>query len=89
MSFLNGRMPSDPRPWWAGTRLDAWLAAGLVVLSLATALAAPATAPYHPVDLGTLLLAALGPAALVWRQTAPLVAPGGRRARGRPQRRRR
>src|SRR3954463_7222300 len=62
-----------PRPWWAGTRLDAWLAAGLIVLSLSSALAMPAGAPYRPVDGWTLALAALGPAALVWRQTAPLV----------------
>jgi signal transduction histidine kinase len=65
---------SHRRPWWAGTRLDAWLAAGLVVLSLSSALAMPAAAPYRPVDGWTLLLATVGPAALVWRQAAPLVA---------------
>ena len=64
---------SHPRPWWAGTRLDAWLAAGLVVLSLSSALARAAGAPYRPVDGWTLVLATLGPAVLVWRQTAPLV----------------
>ena len=74
MSLSSGRSPTDPRPWWTGTRLDAWLAAGLVVLSLASALAVPPGAPYRPLDGVTLLLAALGPAALVWRQTAPLVA---------------
>jgi signal transduction histidine kinase len=67
------RSPSD-RPWWLGTRLDAWLAAGLVVLSLSSALAMPAGAPYRPVDGITLLLGAIGPAALLWRQTAPLIA---------------
>jgi signal transduction histidine kinase len=60
------------RSSWAGTRLDAWLAAGLVVLSLSSALAMPAGAPYRPVDGWTLVLATIGPAALVWRQTAPL-----------------
>jgi signal transduction histidine kinase len=68
-----GRSPSD-RPWWAGTRLDAWLAAGLVLLSLSSALAMPAGAPYRPPDAVTLLLGAIGPAALLWRQTAPLLA---------------
>src|SRR3954451_6928767 len=63
-----------PRPWWAGTRLDAWLAAGLIVLSLSSALAMPAGAPYRPVDGWTLALGVLGPAALLWRQTAPLLA---------------
>jgi len=66
--------PSEARPRWAGTRLDAWLAAGLVVLSLSSALAMPAGPPYRPVDGWTLVLAVLGPAALVWRQTAPLLA---------------
>src|SRR5690349_225206 len=64
------------RPWWAGTRLDAWLAAGLVVLSLSSALAVPAGPPYRAVDGWTLTLAVLGPAALLWRQTAPLAALG-------------
>jgi signal transduction histidine kinase len=68
--------PSQRRPWWAGTRLDAWLAAGLVVLSLSFTLAASPGAPYRPVDALTLALAALGPAALVWRQSAPLAAQG-------------
>ncbi|MGY1807021.1 sensor histidine kinase [Blastococcus sp. SYSU D00669] len=61
---------------WAGTRGDAWLAAGLVVLSLSSVLAMPAGDPYRPVDAATLLLAAIGPAALVWRSTAPLAALG-------------
>ena len=61
-------------PAWAGTRLDAWLAAGLVVLSLSWLLAMPAGAPYRPVDGRPSPLAVLGPAALMWRQTAPLVA---------------
>jgi signal transduction histidine kinase len=65
---------SSRRPWWAGTRLDAWLAAGLVVLSLSSALAMPPGPPYRPVDAVTLVLAVLGPAALVWRQTAPVLA---------------
>ena len=69
-----GPSPSQRRPAWAGTRLDAWLAAGLVVLSLSWLLAMPAGAPYRPVDAVTLTLAVLGPAALVWRQSAPLVA---------------
>jgi signal transduction histidine kinase len=72
-SSSSGRSPSD-RPWWVGTRLDAWLAAGLVVLSLSSALAMPAGAPYRPPDAVTLVLGAVGPAALLWRQTAPLLA---------------
>ena len=55
---------SHRRPWWAGTRLDAWLAAGLVVLSLSSALALAGGAPYRAVDGWTLVLAAIGPAAL-------------------------
>src|SRR3954452_22757681 len=62
------------RPWWAGTRLDAWLAAGLIVLSLSSALAMPAGAAYRQVDGWTLVLATVGPAALIWRQSAPLLA---------------
>ena len=73
-SSPNGPSPSQRRPAWAGTRLDACLAAGLVVLSLSWLLAMPAGAPYRPVDGVTLLLAVLGPAALVWRQSAPLLA---------------
>jgi signal transduction histidine kinase len=73
-SSPGGRSPSHRRPWWAGTPLDARLAAGLGVLSLSAVLALPAGPPYRPVDAVTLALAALGAAALLWRQSAPLAA---------------
>jgi signal transduction histidine kinase len=41
------------------------------------ALAMPAEPPYEPLDAVTLTAAAAGPLALVWRQTAPLVAQAG------------
>jgi signal transduction histidine kinase len=62
---------------WAGTRVDAWLAAGLAVLAVIQVLLFPVGPPYEPVTEGRLLLAVLGPAALLWRQTAPLVAQAG------------
>jgi signal transduction histidine kinase len=62
---------------WAGTRVDAWLAAGLAVLSVLQVLLLPVGPVYEPVTEGRLLLAVLGPAALLWRQTAPLVAQAG------------
>ena len=62
---------------WAGTRVDAWLAAGLAVLAVLQVLLVPVGPPYEPVTEGRLLLAVLGPAALIWRQTAPLVAQAG------------
>lgn len=65
-------------PWrWAGTRVDAWLAAGLAVLAVLQVLLVPVGPPYEPVTEGRLLLAVVGPAALLWRQTAPLVAQAG------------
>ena len=66
---------SDGR--WGGTRLDAWLAAGLAVLAVLQVLLVPVGPPYEQVTEGRLLLAVLGPAALLWRQTAPLVAQAG------------
>jgi signal transduction histidine kinase len=62
---------------WAGTNVDAWLAAGLAVLAVLQVLLLPVGPPYEPVTEGRLLLAVLGPAALLWRQTAPLVAQAG------------
>ena len=62
---------------WAGTHLDAWLAAGLAVLAVLQVLLFPVRPPYEPVSEGRLLLAVLGPAALLWRQTKPLVAQAG------------
>ena len=53
------------------------LAAGLAVVSVALALVLPAEPPYEPVDAVTIGAAAAGPLALVWRQTAPLVAQAG------------
>ncbi|HYY11218.1 MAG TPA: histidine kinase [Kineosporiaceae bacterium] len=68
--------PTPGRPW-TGTRLDAGLAAGLASLAVAQALLLPAGPPYGPVTPVRLLLAVLAPAALVWRQTAPLAAQAG------------
>ncbi len=62
---------------WAGTHVDAWLAGGLAVLAVLHVLVLAGAPLYEPVDEGRLLLAALGPLALLWRQTAPLVAQAG------------
>jgi len=62
---------------WAGTHVDACLAAGLAVLAVLQVLLLPIGPPDEPVTAGRLLLAVLGPAALLWRQTAPLVAQAG------------
>jgi len=48
------------------------LAVSLAVASVAYVLALPAGGPFRPVTAGALLLAAVGPLALLWRQTAPL-----------------
>jgi signal transduction histidine kinase len=66
-------------PWqWVGTtRVDAGLAAGLAVLAVLQVLLLPVGPPDEPVTAARLLLAVLGPAALLWRQTAPLVAQAG------------
>ena len=82
MGACRRRRPSDTAPaggpaGWAGTRLDAVLAGGLAVVSVGLALALPAEPPYEPLDAVTLIAAAAGPLALVWRQTAPLVAQAG------------
>jgi signal transduction histidine kinase len=70
-------LPSQARGRWAGTHLDSWLAAGLAVLAVLQVLLLPLGPPYEPVTEGGLLLAVLGPLALLWRQTAPLVAQAG------------
>jgi signal transduction histidine kinase len=62
---------------WAGTRLDAVLAGALAVVSVAFVLLFPSDAPYEDLDAVTLIAAAAGPLALIWRQTAPLVAQAG------------
>jgi signal transduction histidine kinase len=49
----------------------------MTVVSVALVLAIPAEAPYQPADAVTLVAAAAGPMALVWRQTAPLAAQAG------------
>ncbi|PRY47981.1 signal transduction histidine kinase [Geodermatophilus tzadiensis] len=73
--------PTAARPHppgrWAGTRIDAWLAGGLGVLAVLHVLLLPAGPAYAPVDEGRFLLAVLGPLALLWRQTAPVVAQAG------------
>jgi signal transduction histidine kinase len=61
------------RPW-AGTRVDAVLAGVTAVISVGLVLAMPAEPPYEALDAVTLVAAAAGPLALLWRQTAPLVA---------------
>jgi signal transduction histidine kinase len=62
---------------WAGTRIDAWLAGGLAVLAVLHVLLLPVAPIYEPVEEGRLLLAVLGPLALLWRQTAPVVTQAG------------
>jgi len=71
-----GPRPQAARPW-AGTRIDAVLAVAMAVVSVGLVLAVPAEPPYEPVDTVTLVAAAAGPLALVWRQTAPLIAQAG------------
>ncbi len=63
--------PLVPRRW-AGSHIDAWLAGALAVASVGY-LALPAGGPYRPVTAGAVLLAVVGPLALLWRQTAPLM----------------
>jgi signal transduction histidine kinase len=70
-------VPLKANARWVGTRVDVWLAAGLAVLAVLQVLLVPVGPPYEPVTEGRLLLAVLGPAALLWRQTAPLVAQAG------------
>jgi len=70
-------VPRQAHGRWAGTKVDAALAAGLAVLAVLQVLLVPVGPPYEPVTEGRILLAALGPAALLWRQTAPLVAQAG------------
>jgi signal transduction histidine kinase len=62
---------------WTVPRIDAWLAAGLALLAVLHVLLVPAASIYEPVDEGRLLLAVLGPTALLWRQNAPVVAQAG------------
>jgi signal transduction histidine kinase len=69
--------PQAARPWWAGTRVDAVLAGAMAVVAVGLVLAVPAEPPYEQPDAVTLAAAAAGPLALVWRQTAPLVAQAG------------
>jgi signal transduction histidine kinase len=69
------RTSTDGR--WTGTRTDAWLAGGLAVLAVLHVLLLPVRPLYEPVSEGRLLLAVLGPLALLWRQTAPVVAQAG------------
>ena len=77
MTALPTAVPHQSTWRWPGTRVDALLAAGLAVLAVLQVLLLPAGPPYQPVTAGRLLLAVLGPAALLWRQTAPLVAQAG------------
>ena len=56
-----------------GSHIDAWLAGALAVASVAYLLALAAGGFYRPVTAGAILLAVVGPLALLWRQTAPLV----------------
>src|SRR6478752_4543203 len=77
MSALPTAVPHQSTWRWPGTRVDALLAAGLAVLAVLQVLLLPVGPPYQPVTEGRLLLAVLGPAALIWRQTAPLAAQAG------------
>lgn len=53
--------------------MDGWLAGTLAVASAGYLLALPGVAPSRPVAAGALVLAVVGPLALLWRQTAPLL----------------
>jgi len=77
MAASQTAVPLKANGRWVGTRVDVWLAAGLAVLAVLQVLLVPVGPPYEPVTEGRLLLAVLGPAALLWRQTAPLVAQAG------------
>lgn len=67
--------PLVPRRW-AGTHIDAWLAGTLAVASVGYLLALPTGDLFPPVTTGGFLLAVVGPLALLWRQTAPLMTQG-------------
>ena len=73
---LHGSRLGRGRPWGL-TRPDVWLAGAVAVATVGTALAAPVAAPYRPVDALAVLLAAVGPLALLWRQVLPLAALAG------------
>jgi len=77
MAASQTAVPHKANGRWVGTRVDVCLAAGLAVLAVLQVLLVPVGPPYEPVTEGRLLLAVLGPAALLWRQTAPLVAQAG------------
>jgi len=77
MAASQTAVPLKANGRWVGTRVDVCLAAGLAVLAVLQVLLVPVGPPYEPVTEGRLLLAVLGPAALLWRQTAPLVAQAG------------
>jgi signal transduction histidine kinase len=77
MAGSSTAVPLQASGRWAGTHVDAWLAAGLAVIAVVQVLLLRVGPPYEPVTEGRLLLAVLGPAALLWRQTAPLVAQAG------------
>src|SRR6476659_10532997 len=77
MAASQTAVPRKANGRWVGTRVDVCRAAGLAVLAVLQVLLVPVRPPYVPVTEGRLLLAVLGPAALLWRQTAPLVAQAG------------
>ncbi|CCH34372.1 histidine kinase [Actinosynnema sp. NPDC047251] len=54
------------------TRSDAWLAAGLVVASVAAALLTGSEPPHRPTDAVSLAFAVLSAFSLLWRTTAPV-----------------
>lgn len=63
--------PLVPRRW-AGSHVDALLAGALAVASVLY-LVALALAVQRPVSAGAIVLAVVGPLALMWRQTTPLL----------------
>src|SRR6478735_11877068 len=77
MAASQTAVPLKANGRWVGTRVDACLAAGLAVLAVLQVLLLPVGPPDEPVTAARLLLAVLGPAALLWRQTAPLAAQAG------------
>jgi hypothetical protein len=64
--------------------VDIWLAAGMTVAAVGTALVIATGPPYRPEDAFGLVLAAAGGLVLLWRQTLPLVAITGAAGRHRP-----
>jgi signal transduction histidine kinase len=67
-----------PRAHLTGmSQVDFWVAAGMTLAAVATALVTATVPPYRPEDAFGLVLAAAGGLVLLWRQILPLVAITG------------